>query len=61
MQTDLKQVRYLMYLENLNDTPGTLASSRIVQREEGKSRNYRLGEFIALSRKQIIIVKSIDF
>lgn len=50
MQTDLKQMSYLMCLENLNDSLTALCFSRIVQRWEGESRNYRLGEFIALEQ-----------
>lgn len=50
MQTDLKQLSYLMCLENLNDSLTALCFSRIVQRWEGESRNYRLGEFIALEQ-----------
>lgn len=50
MQTDLKQMSYMMCLGNLNDSLAALRFSRIVQSWEGESRNYRLGEFIALEQ-----------
>ena len=39
-----------MCLGNLNDSLAALRFSRIVQSWEGESRNYRLGEFIALEQ-----------